>query len=235
MHSRTIWMILSLLLLTVSLTAGTVDVNSAVGIWTDPTPVEGIVGVETSKISWGSPALSAYSYATAAPVCNIDPGVPFQVGTFTHENYPIGLPLLESAVLQMILGMQIPGDGIPGGTNIFKVFSYLFEHNETPNVVGECDPAGDPPCPDVVSIPNPLASQTFQMDNLIYTLKIGFMNDQGQLVNELITNENQDNQAFIYGVFTTEGVPQVPEPGTLLALGLGLSGIAMAVRRRQRS
>lgn len=234
MHTRTIWMVVSLLLLAVSLPAGTVDVNTAVGIWTDPTPVAGIVGVGTNKISWGTPAISSYEYATAAPIYGVNPGQIFQVGTFTHENYPIGQPLLESAVLEITLGMQIPGDGVPDGTNISKVFSYLFNHNETPNAP-PCNPAGDPPCPDVVSILNPLASQTFMIDNLIYTLKIGFLDGQGQLVNQLITNENQDNQAFIYGVFTTEGVPQVPEPGTLLALGLGLSGIAMAVRRRQRS
>jgi len=56
-----------------------------------------------------------------------------------------------------------------------------------------------------------------------YTLQLGFQAfPGGPILTEFITRENADNVANLYGRFTAEGGPVIPEPSTFVLLGAGL-------------
>lgn len=241
MRIRTVCLLSLMLLLAGGLTAGTVDVNSSAGVWTSATleyEPGTLNGVGTSQIAWGTPATNAgqssYLYTAAAPppINNIPAETPFLLGTFTHFNNPVYAPSITSAVLQITLGMTIPS----GGANVSKVFNYTFNHDETPNGASPCPytPNNANGCSDQVVIASAPGSQTFLIGNTWYTLQLGFGTSPTNIVNSFVTQEGVANTANIYGTFTSKDVPQVPEPGSMLALGLGLGGVAMAIRRRRQ-
>lgn len=251
MRIRTTWILSILLLLVGGLTAGTVDVNSSKGAWTSWTGGQNVsiingAGGDPTMLQWGGTGgpYSSYVYDADAPpeIVSVATQTWFKLGTFTHNNFPITSgTAITSAALQIILDMQVPSDGAGGGNNVTKLFNYTFNHDETPNAADPCPyaPNNANGCSDKATITSAAGSQTFLIGDTLYTLALGFgwLDQQGLLhvTNEFVTQEGVANTANIYGKFTTEGVPQVPEPGSLLALGLGLSGVALAVRRRQRS
>ena len=70
-----------------------------------------------------------------------------------------------------------------------------------------------------------LASESFTVDGVLYTLIVD------QNVSELLTVEERNNAFDIQGRFVTRS-SQLPEPGTLALLGMGL--LAPVVGRRLR-
>lgn len=199
------------------------------GIWTQlaGNPSNSI-GLGTSQVSWGEPAngLSQSSYKfegvsnLALPLDNSN----FLLGTFTHENYPIYLDSITEANLAVDLNI---------GGNLSKTFNFLFQHNETPNNVDDfCPdtPEYATPCPDVVSIPGVSSTETIDINGLAYKLVINGFLQNGNLVNQFITQEAQANSAQLYAHL--EQIPQpVPEPS--LVFGMTALGFYGFLKRKQ--
>ena len=205
------------------------------GVWTNPQPPSGpvfdtVVGVGTDEISWGTPigggSQSSYEFngLTSVDIGNPLDGHLFPLGDFVHNNFPINDFQFLGADLSVVI--SVPSIPVAAG---FGPFSFL--HNETPNSP-PCDPAGDPPCPDVVSIPLTLAGTpfTFGGQNFVFFLA-GFQPPGGgPIIPDFITTEGQSNTATLFA-----GVRPVPEPTTLFLLGLGLLGLGVISRRRKKA
>lgn len=242
MRIRTISVLSLVLLMAGGLTANTVDVNSSKGLWTGWTGGQNVSiingpGGDPTMLQWGAnTAFSSYVYDAVAPpeIVAVPTNTWFQLGTFTHNNFPIPSGTsITSAALQIILDMQVPSDGAGGGNNVTKLFNYTFNHDETPNAA-PCAYPSDTACADKATITSAPGSQAFLIGNTWYTLQLGFGTSPQNVIDNFVTQEGKANTASIYGKFTTEGVPQVPEPGSMLALGLGLGGVALAIRRRRQ-
>ena len=108
--------------------AATVVVDSITGTWDNVTGAT-VSGAGTDTISWGTSTgegQSSYVFdATAVPIT--DPSSPFQVGTLTHNNFPIFPPSITGAELTVSVTGSVDGSTFSiGGT-------YAFAHNETTN------------------------------------------------------------------------------------------------------
>jgi len=225
----------------------TIDVVSSAGIWTSVTGGTNVnpPGLGTNTVSWGIPATtgggqSGYVYNQAGlPAFSVAPETIFLIGQFTHNNFPIQAGTsITAATLDVSVDMTIPADGL-GTANVFKTFTYNFDHWETPNGDNPCANGGPNNagvnvngCADRVSI-GVTPNQVFTINDVMYTLQLGFSNDGGlTLVNEFWTAENQANSASLYGRFTTN---VIPEPGFYGLLGIGLAGLYTVARRRKQA
>ena len=102
--------------------------------------------------------------------------------------------------------------------------TFYFTHDETPN-----DCVGVNCANDLVTVDTFLnAYFTYEGEDYYFSL-LGFSQDGGLTFDaEYSTVENQANTAVLYGKITET---PIPEPITLLLLGLGLVGVA-GVRRK---
>lgn len=208
--------------------AGAVPVVSD-GVWTALDPAVGVAnvtGLNTNRVSWGEPGFdrsSAFVFDGASVDAPLD-GSLFALGDFTHENFPIFPPAIQSADL----GISI--DFVSEGIN--QMFNYTFELDETPNITGSCVYPGITVCPDRVTIPNASSTETVELGGIEYVLAIvGFSTDGGTTITDgFITEEDSDNVATLYARLVEH---QVPEPGVLSLIGLGL--IAFGVKNRKRA
>jgi hypothetical protein len=208
--------------------AASIDINGVTGSWENALPpgVAGILnGNPTSIVWWGGTQTTGSNYnftSNVPPTKSItvppSPSIWLDFGDFTHNNFPISTAI-TSVDLRLDLAMLV------GGVAVNRSFVYDFNHNETPNT-GTADQNRD-----IVTISAPSAG-SFMVDGVLYTLELRFSTDGGLTqVNEFRTYESASNRADLYGRFTSEGVPSVPEPATMLLLASGLAGLA-AFRRR---
>lgn len=230
------------------------------GNWTAINGGVNINGLNTPSIKWGTPnnpqnLQSGYDW-TPLPVTGITDLTDtsgFVIGRFTHNNFTIGgggAPSTVTLTLDVTVTDQL------GPTDLATPqFTFVFNHNETDNLIGSppgtiCPDTGIPVpavgCPDIVSLPSAFAPQLVDLGAAgIKTMQIlGFLLDDGDgvyepltdttLVSEFITTEAAANHAYLLVTFS-DPPPQAPEPASIGLLGLGILGLSWMGYRRRKS
>ncbi len=241
-------------LLCIVLEAGAASLASVSGSWqsinggdTPPTLVTDEYEYDTRTVSFGNTSESRALWGTpsavdgpktglgftgiAPPGQTFDFGDAFIVGQLQHYNYAVSNAAL-GATLRISLMFSQPA--------ITSSFDFYFDVEETPNreaLVPITDPVND----DFVTIPEAMASNTFTVDGISYTLELlGFGDTLGNYVDAFRTTETRTSSTLLWARIVTdppptEGPPTdpVPEPSSITLLGLGMLGL-FGVNRRRR-
>lgn len=222
---RLIFVALLASLLVATNTASALTLATAEGVWSNevggtdvsfPSDV-GILygnGFE-DQVRWGTDVGNGQSglgfTGNYPPPGTVNIGDPFQVGLLRHFNNAVALGSSSTTVdLTISLAFSDPV-GLGGD------FGYTFNINETSNQPGPVD--------DIIDFGNSFASQSIEIDGVMYTLELlGFGDDPGSLADQFISPEGEINETFLWGRITIR--PIIPAPGALLlgAMGTGLIG-----------
>lgn len=237
--------------------AAVVRFDSIVGTWQNATP-SGIAsynqnGTASPEVRWGTPSgqpnKSGYDFdAVTTPLSVTLPPNPtgaFDLGTFTHLNYPIASGTSITGIqLKLTAGISISNDGITYVPQGLFDFTYDFEHWETPNGADPCANGGAQGsgvnangCADRVTFKTNLAStQFFTVGSEEYAVRIlGFQEAGGNPMSAFWTMENKSNVATLKADIASRSIIEqgVPEPMTLALFGTGLAALGLALRRRE--
>lgn len=216
---------------TPQLSAVNITLNSVTGVWTSTTGGQNITGLNTNQIRWGyqsNPAqqVSGYDFiGSAPPGFPVSVNTPFNLGTFTHINYPIQSGTgITGAQLRVTTSITIDGTTL---NNL--QFTYNFQHNETPNVA-PCQSGSASVCDDIVTLLGPF-SDVFTVNGVNYTLNLlGFQVGNNQFT-QFQTREYATNDANLIATIT---VP-VPEPQTYMLLGsFIIVGVISAIAKKRK-
>ena len=136
----------------------------------------------------------------------------FQVGTFTHNNFPISGSPLNFTDLTMSFNVVI--NGIV--TNV--PFTIRLDHTETSNTSTPTDDASR----DIITLPSSASTINIAGQNYVVNLN-GFKDSSGNLVTQIFTREQQASTFGIFASITTvEPLPTAS--GSVFAQG-GADGI----------
>ncbi|MDO8958204.1 MAG: retention module-containing protein [Rhodocyclaceae bacterium] len=166
------------------------------------------------KIDWGTDGgRSSYEFADATALvgsggATVDPGTPFVVGTFTHNNFPITTGTsITTAHLQVTFNLLI------GGHLVHIDHTIEFGHNETDNSLP--DPR------DIVTILNGTGQIVIPVGGQDYSLSFKF--DGG--LSEIRTSENASTSVPLYVTLTAPEI-DLPQVEGAIELGFGADGPA---------
>jgi len=182
--------------------------GSVTGVWINADDSPTFSG---SEIRWGGSTgygQSGYKFIGSGSG-TYDYETEFSLGEFWHYNWPIYPPAITWADLEVTLHFTDPP------ITPDPVFTYRFNHDETPNY-HNCtyctySPCRSPGCPDKVTFPNAYSENSYRIGDKLYTLLIlGFKTSYsgGSTVDEFITQENEDNQAYLTAMLTSVLVPE---------------------------
>ena len=158
------------------------------------------------KIDWGTDnGRSSYEFADNAALVGtggMSVGSTFQLGTFTHNNFPISMgTAISAARLQVAFNLVIGGQVVPIDHTI------EFDHNETSNT-------GDPLASrDIVTILNGTGQLLVSVGGRNYSLSFEF--DGG--LSQIKTDENASTSVPLYAALTA---PEIDLPQLEGAIGL---------------
>jgi hypothetical protein len=219
--------------------AALVSIENMAVSWLDPNPSSVTIngnGTSSASLYWGYPQYpgraSGYSFTTAPTPISYD--VPpatedFLLGTWTHYNYPIRPPLLDS--VRLVISAEISVDSVSQGV---KNFYFDFTHNETYNQAhhcanGEMNGVGvnRNGCADIVDVSYNDLSDSFWVNGALFTLNLSGGS------NHFETVENWTNMFNLFGSIVASDVT-VPEPSTLALFSGGLAVFGFARRRKNR-
>lgn len=166
------------------------------------------------KIDWGTNSgRSSYVFTDAAALvgsvgATVDPGSPFVVGTFTHNNFPITSGTgISTAHLQVTFNLVI------GGQLVHIDHTIEFGHNETDNVGPHPD--------DIVTILNGTGQIVIPVGGQDYSLSFEF--DGG--LSEIETAENASTSVPLFATLTAPET-NPPQVEGAIDLGFGADGPA---------
>ncbi|MEM8641411.1 MAG: THxN family PEP-CTERM protein [Cyanobacteria bacterium P01_G01_bin.54] len=218
--------------------AKALTLNSTTGHWRNPNGgafIEYQQVKQENQIRWGFPA---YWLETGGKsglgflgmgTTELEAGERFNLGRLRHYNQTIwyGAP----GQVDLSLNLNLEGVGL-------KTFNYVLNIEETPNQVGTCAYFSVTACADRITWSNALATESFFLDEIEYTLElVGFSTALGgALVDEFISQEGGNSDAFLYAKLTALHPPvthAVPEPGSMLAMLGALGGGAWLKRKAQ--
>lgn len=219
--------------------AQTVDLNDVESVFSNP--VGGNVTFISAQgplsvITWGDAnGESGYSFAGLAPQLSLDLSDGFelfQLGTFSHSNFPITAGTgISSVNFTAFLTF--------GGVATALEETFLINHFETPNAGNPCADGGTVGvgvnvngCADQVTFASNPSSQVVEIDGQNYFLSLtGFSTtfDPNAIVEEFWTVENSGNEAALYATLQL-----VPEPASFALMSMGLLGLGVVARRRNR-
>ena len=216
----------------------TINITSISGIWQDDVPDAAVSGEGTSTISWGTPASaggqSSYTFTPTSTPFSVEvlppPQATFDIGTFTHSNFPVFDATLQT--VNLVVTTQL---NIGGGTSETVESTFAFTHLETTNVEPCPDPSGTP-CSDQVTFETVSSgTETFEVDGDLFFVDIAGFLVGGVVEDEFWTEEGLANNADLQGVIRAEaGIAEVPVAPTMLLLGMGLIGLGGYVRAQNR-
>jgi hypothetical protein len=226
------------LFLGISSMASALTLTNVGGVWSDTVGGSNVsytsaaiaYGNETERqVRWGigTSGQSGLGFTGIAPDPDIPGGIvfgigdTFEVGQLRHFNNPIQSGSAATAT-KLTISLDFSD---PAGLN--GAFAFTFDINETPNTPGP--PASD----DIISFPDSYASETFEIGGIDYTLQLlGFGDDVANIMNDFTSPEGGTNATKLWGRVTASQNPEIPEPSTILLLGVGLLGLASYSRRR---